>query len=291
MSEPIERASEDFEAIDPVAYLAARLAPGGRIFFMPNGGNLGDNLIASATLQQFERAGLPWTFLRGQRQTVRANDLLVYGGGGSLVPEYTGGIDCLRGLAGLPAPVVVLPQTVRGHADFWRDAPPLTVFCRDAMSRNGLRDFPQVTALAAHDMAVGLDMAEEPFSTVLALRAGLLGSGRRSLLRAFRTDIEAALQPVHDTCDLSALAYPSMQTIESIHGSSCALLAALACHSALHTDRLHLAIAGGLLGLSVTLFENNYGKIRAVHEASLAARFPNVRLISAEDEPAALQKA
>lgn len=291
MPDAIELSAADFHAIDPVAYLAALLAPGGRIFYVPNGGNLGDNLIASATLQQFERVGLSWTFLHGQRQTVSANDLLVYGGGGSLVPEYTGGIDCLRGLARLPAPVVVLPQTVRGHADFWRDAPPMTVFCRDAESRACLRDFSQITALDAHDMAVELDMAQEPFSTVLALRTGLLGSGARPLLRAFRTDIEAATRPVPDTCDLSALAYPSMQTIESIHGSSCALLAALAAHSALHTDRLHLAIAGGLLGLSVTLFDNSYGKNRAVHEASLATRFPNVRMVSPEDERAGRQKA
>ena len=265
-----------FEPQDPVEYLTRRLASGGRCFYMPNGGNLGDNLIASATVQRFERAGFPWHFIRGQRREVQASDLLVFGGGGSLVSLYPGGIDCVASLQALGAPVVVLPHTVNGHPDFWRHAARVTVFCREKESLTYLEQFPQVEALPAHDMARALDLTADPFTTVVAMREAYAARGETRVLRAFRRDAEAAGAIAEDTLDLSALAYPPLVSVTSLHGHTCALLAALAGYSAIHTDRLHLAIAGGLLGIPVVLFDNVYGKNKAVFTASLQARFSSM---------------
>lgn len=265
-----------FEAQDPIAYLMQRVAAGGRCFYMPNGGNLGDNLIASATVQRFERAGLPWHFIRGRRREVQPGDVLVFGGGGSLVSLYTGGIDCVASLQALGAPVVVLPHTVNGHADFWSRAGALTVFCREADSLAYLEQFPQHEALPAHDMALGLDLTEDPFTTVLAMREAFAARGEGRVLRAFRQDAEAASFSTDDTLDLSALSYPPLASVTSLHGHTCAFLAALAAYSAIHTDRLHVAIGGGLLGIPVVLFDNVYGKNRAVFTTSLASRFPSM---------------
>ncbi len=265
-----------FDAQDPIEYLTHRLAAGGHCFYMPNGGNLGDNLIASATVQRFDKAGLPWQFTRDRRREVRPGDLLVYGGGGSLVSLYQGGIDCIAHLQSLGAQVVVLPQTVNGHADFWRNSGPVTVFCRDMESARYLQQFPQVMALPAHDMALGLDLTDDPFTTVLAFREAYARRGETRVLRAFRGDSEAAGVIPDDTLDLPALSYPPLLSVTSLHGHTCTFLAALAGYSAIHTDRLHVAIAGGLLGIPVVLSDNVYGKNSAVFAASLKDRFPSM---------------
>lgn len=264
---------------DPVPYIAARLGPGGRCLFVPNGGNLGDMLIAAATIQRFEQAGITWEFFRGRRQSVTPADILVYGGGGSLVPLYTGGIECVASLARLGAPVVILPQSLAGHDDFWRAARGITVFCRDAVSLDHARRFPHLVALPADDMAIGLNLFADPYDVVQAIRAATTARGEQRVLRAFRQDCEAAGPPPADTFDVSALAHPQPATATTIHAHACGFLSLIATYSEIHTDRLHIAIAGGLLGIPTWLSDNSYGKNRAVHEASLRQRFPTVAFV------------
>src|SRR4051812_661274 len=105
--------------IEPIPYLIQTYGSDARFVYMPNVGNLGDDLIAAATIQQFDRHGLNWTLMVGGKENLRPGDVLVYGGGGSLVGLYKGGIACLEFLSRLGPPVVVLPHTVRGHEDFW----------------------------------------------------------------------------------------------------------------------------------------------------------------------------
>jgi exopolysaccharide biosynthesis predicted pyruvyltransferase EpsI len=265
------------EKVDPVAHIANRLPAGGRCFFMPNGGNLGDCLIASATLQAFQTARIPWDFIRGNRQSVRREDLLIFGGGGSLVPLYEGGVQCLESLQRLGAPVVVLPQTVRGNERFWSSARGITVFCRDSLSLEFLKGYPAVASFLADDMALGLDLRQDPFSTVAAIRAATSSAARDSrALLAYRRDAEARAPAGRLSLDISAVAHPAMLSIGSIHAHTCAFLAALSGYSEIQTDRLHVAIGGGLLGIPVLLSEDLYGKNKAVFETSLKQRFPHL---------------
>lgn len=268
---------------DPVQHIAERLRPGGRCLFMPNGGNLGDMLIAAATIQRFEQAGVPWEFLRGRRHAVTPADILAFGGGGSLVPQYDGGIACVASLTQLGAPVVVLPQSLAGHEAFWHAAHGITVFCRDAVSLEHARRFPHLVALPADDMAIGLDLAADPFSTVRAIRAAVAARGEERILRAFRQDCEAAGPAPVDTFDVSALAHPQPASVATIQAHACGFLTLIATYSAIHTDRLHVAIAGGLLGIPTWLSDNSYGKNRAVHAASLQGRFPMVTIVGPND--------
>lgn len=261
---------------DPIEYVASRLSPSGRCLFVPNGGNLGDALIAAATIQRFERAGIPWQFLRGQRRSVTPHDLLVHGGGGSMVSAYAGGIGCLSGMLELGAPVVVLPQSIEGHEDFWRGARGVTVFCRDRASLARMGRFGAVESMLADDMAVGLALSEEPYAAAVAVGVGMRGPGGRGPLRAFRTDAEARGPAPAGSVDVSALAHPSMASAASIVAHACILLSSIAGHSSIETDRLHVAIAGALLGIDTTLHDNSYGKNRAVFELSLRGRFPTV---------------
>jgi exopolysaccharide biosynthesis predicted pyruvyltransferase EpsI len=273
----IQKTGPIFEPIDPVALIADRLKIGGRCLFMPNGGNLGDCLIASATIQAFEKAQIPWAFIRGLRNTVQPSDVLVYGGGGSLVPFYEGGIQCVESLKQLGAPVVVLPQTIQGHRDFWSRIGEVTVFCRDAASLEYLAAFPKISALPGGDMALGLDLSIEPFSTVASIRSAMAAQNEHRVLHAFRGDSEASGCPPKNTFDLPALAHPAMADAASIHAHTAAFLATLAGYSEIHTDRLHVAIGASLLGIPVFLTDTIHGKNRGVFEASLKHRFPTLR--------------
>ena len=271
------------EKHDPVTHIAKRLSHGGHCYFMPNGGNLGDCLIASATIQAFQKAGIPWSLIRGKRQSVRPSDLLVFGGGGSLVPLYEGGIQCVESLQRLGAPVVVLPQTVRGNEVFWKQAEGVTVFCRDFGSLDFLGGFPNIPAFLADDMALRLDLNEDPFTTVAAYRDVMVAGKELRVLLAYRRDHEAVGPAGDGSIDISALAHPAMDSIESIHSNTCAFLTMLASYSEIQTDRLHVAISGSLLGIPVQLRDNANGKNRAVYETSLKERFPSLRFVS---EPA-----
>jgi exopolysaccharide biosynthesis predicted pyruvyltransferase EpsI len=265
------------EKHDPVAHITKRLSNGGHCYFMPNGGNLGDCLIASATIQAFEKAGIPWSLIRGKRQSVRPSDLLVFGGGGSLVPLYDGGIECVKSLQRLGAPVVVLPQTVRGNEAFWKQAEAVTVFCRDSNSLDFIRGFSNIPSFLADDMALRLDLTADPFSTVAAFRKVLVERKETRHLLAHRGDLEALGPADEASIDISALAYPAMHSVESINANACAFLTILATYSEIQTDRLHVAIGGSLLGISVQLHDNANGKNRAVYETSLRERFPKLR--------------
>jgi exopolysaccharide biosynthesis predicted pyruvyltransferase EpsI len=271
------------EKHDPVAHIAQRLSHGGHCYFMPNGGNLGDCLIASATIQAFQKAGIPWSLIRGKRQSVRPSDLLVFGGGGSLVPLYEGGIQCVESLQRLGAPVVVLPQTVRGNEEFWKQAEGVTVFCRDAGSLDFLGGFSNIPAFLADDMALRLDLTEDPFSTVAAFHDVMVAGKEARVLVARRRDHEAVGPAGDGSIDISALAHPAMDSVESVHANTCAFLTMLASYSEIQTDRLHVAIGGSLLGIPVQLRDNANGKNRAVYETSLKERFPSLRFVS---EPA-----
>ena len=60
-----------------------------------------------------------------------------------------------------------------------------------------------------------------------------------------------------------------------------AFLTAIAARAHVRTNRLHVAIAAGMLGKTVELFDNDDYKIRAVHEYSLAGRCPTVTYVPA----------
>ena len=264
---------------DPVDFIKKKYGDNVRVLYMPNGGNQGDNLIAAATIQAFNRNGLKWQFLAGGAEQVRDGDVCVYGGGGALVDMYEGGVACLRFLQSLGRPVLVLPHTVRGHEDFWRASSGMTVFCRDALSLEYLSGMPGVEAHGACDMAFGLSFQDDCLAAVKSFRDAI---GERSslVLDIFRGDGEAGRRPkgMKSWVDLSAIYYPKLNSTQSIMANAACFLTALAPARLVRTDRLHVAVGAGLLGIEVHLYDNNYGKNSAVMEMA-GFRLSSVRLM------------
>ena len=240
---------------------------------MPNGGNLGDAMIASATIQGFNKYNISWDFIFGNEGCINNADMLVYGGGGSLVPRYKGGIECVQYLLSIGSKVVVLPQTVHGHVGVWNNAKGLTVFARDNVSFENISDYRNVEAYFYHDLATELDVSEEPFSLARGIRDSLIKSERTAHLEAFRHDGEEIMAKPKPYFDISGSVYPSMRSEPVIHASTCGLLASLANYTSVSTDRLHTAIAASLLGIPVDLYDTHHKKNSAVYDSTLRHKY------------------
>lgn len=258
--------------------LRAEFPTATRYVWMPNGGNLGDALIAVATAQRFTESGLPWATFAAARDSIGAGDVLVYGGGGALTEDYEGAVACLTMLHTFGRPVVVLPSTIRGHASFWAGLTPTMVFCRDRGSLSEMSRYEQHRRLLAHDLALDLDVSRLPFAGIVTVRRQLEQSGLlvRDPLPAFRGDAER-LAERPERVDLAASWYPNMADLTEAHSGAMMLLASLIAFRSVHTDRLHVAIACGLLGIEATLYADRHGKLAAVYEMSLRQRFPMLR--------------
>lgn len=262
--------------------------------YVPNTGNAGDALIASAVWQLFDL--LKVAPLVTRTRDVSGGDIALYAGGGNLVPEYQ---DCARFLERCLAvkikQALVLPHTVRGHQSLLeRLDQRFTLVCRDAESLSWVRHCaPRARAFFAPDMALRLDIprlfawCERPANKTRFLLYSA-GSGtllkyrrwrtaadrlqpRDGVLRIFRTDVEA----------VAAFKGPSQLDLSQLYGShfrhrlesdfvSRDFLSVLIRAHEVHTNRLHVGIGAALLGRQVRLADNSYGKIKAVYDASLS---------------------
>ena len=63
-------------------------------------------------------------------------------------------------------------------------------------------------------------------------------------------------------------------------------LARIAAVDEVHTNRLHVGIAGAMLGRKVTFYDNDYFKNRAIFRTSIEPYYPNVRFGAPSDVPA-----
>lgn len=287
---------------DLADHLRALAGTGRPLRYVPNEGNAGDALIASGTWQFFEDCGLHVQTCR--RRQIRPGDVVIYSGGGNLVPEYR---RCARLLETCLRrdvhAAVVLPHTIRGHERLLaRLDGRFTLVCRERVSaRHVAHHAPQARLLQAPDMALWLD------PTRLAQRCrqdaqrrpswlGLLIGGnlwryarwRRGLahvatqmrdgaLVVMRSDVEAPNDATgNPMLDLSGLYGSAFRQRSEADLISRDLLDLVARADSVRTNRLHVGVAAALLGRPVTLMDNIYGKIRDVHDASLRG-LPHVR--------------
>jgi len=285
---------------------------GHEIVFQPNRGNAGDALIALATYQLFDDLGLRYRVYRDGDDLSDA--VLVYGGGGNLVPHYS---QCARFLAAHlehAMQIVILPHTISGHRDLLsRFGSNVEVICREPISYDYVcQAAPSAGVRLLHDLALILDprailaKAEWRRSWVARPRAedvrpashryrlrrlgadiGLVASrlaGRPPALDCFRRDSERSeVRIPWCNVDLStATPYDrSMGRRSGAEATAFELFRYLDRFEVIRTNRLHVAIAGALLGKRVRFAPNAYWKNEAVYRHSLRQVFPNVEWVRA----------
>jgi hypothetical protein len=282
------------------AFLAELAAEpgGGEVLFAVNRGNAGDSLISAATFQLFRKVGLRPRLLDHLYRGPRTEGAVVLCcGGGNLVRFYG---DARRFIAAHHARarrLVLLPHTIEGNEDLLGElGPNVDLIARERRSFEHIRaSAPGARHHLMHDIALGLDLEElrqgplRLFAAPPSFRLGArlarrgwqrLGKPRAPagrVLNAFRTDSEAtAMDLPAGNFDLSAL-YDGWVVPEGFARFAARDFLAIAeRYDEIRTNRLHVGIAGALLGKRVVLHDNSYGKNRTVWEHSLAGRFPDI---------------
>lgn len=262
--------------------------------YVPNHGNAGDSLIAAGAWQLFD-------FLRlkplvTQTADLCSGDVVVYAGGGNLVPQYH---DCERFLercllVGVER-AVVLPHTIRGHQGLLsRLDNRFVLACRDGESLRHVRaSGTRARTILAPDLALRLQVdtlfrrcdtlparrtlgcdliAGNQWKSYARWRLALAALKRvyRETVFALRTDTEAvSLLPGSRIWDVSRLyASPFLYRSESDFVAR-DMLALMRRAQTVITNRLHVGIAAALVGRRVVYLDNSYGKIGAVYETWL----------------------
>lgn len=100
----------------------------------------------------------------------------------------------------------------------------------------------------------------------------------RKTLNCFRTDVErTGIKLTKDNIDLSVrFGYGTNSELRASYASN-RLLTFINKYNEIRTNRLHICIAGALLGKKVKFYPNNYFKCESVYQHSIKDRFPNVQ--------------
>ncbi len=300
----VEPSRDEMPEKSAVPGVIRSIAGGGPVHWLPNIGNAGDNLISAATVQMFERSGIAYRYIAGPAGFDSADKVVCYGGGGNLVEAYSDARGFLKQHHATARRLIVLPHTISGHDELLRSfGPNVTLICRDLVSYAHCRQTAQrADILVADDLALSVDasrllgwrslgarLADRRTSRLLRREEAqwLAAVGPSRELASWRSDIEASGdRNVPPANDISArFSVPFGRGLAALQISAHFLLRAVGRFEAIRTDRLHVAIAGAVLGKAVVLYPGSYFKNRAVYDLSLHS-YPNVRFASWPAGPA-----
>ena len=266
------------------------------IIFVPNPGNAGDALIGLGTFQFFDRIGLRYRL--GEVGDTFPGKVVIYAGGGALIDAYPGSDRFFRRNHPVCKALVLLPHTVRAYPDLLAAMDERCIlFAREAESHAYLtRHCTRAQVRLCHDMAFFLSPASiraERWSLAhlrkhgllapwlrMVIKFGLLAKIRSATLSIVRTDVEkTALAVPSRNYDLSVFFNSDDKTRPGCANTAKVLSHVFSAYRQIETNRLHMAILGALLGKTVRMFDNSYGKNRAIYDQSIRDFFSKVTFI------------
>lgn len=240
---------------------------GKRIFYVPNIGNWGDGLIHEGTVQFFHEHGIEYTQIdRPKIAQIRkalegtglrlSDTLLIAGGGGAFCETWPSTRNFLAANAWLFDHVVLLPTTFELPPLDDIDPDRITYFSRDRHTSQKVNPM----SVFCHDMAFYLELTV-PVGEPMIERGNF-----------FRDDKEQhpdAKLPA-DNLDLSLQAKHLQPALPFFQ--------ILAPYRKIYTDRMHIAIAGSMLGREVALYPGSYFKSTDVFRSSIEPNYPATAL-------------
>lgn len=277
--------------------LLSEKVSGARVKYYPNTGNAGDSLINVGFYQLADEVGLEYEVIdRDEPVNVNDTDVIIIGGGGALVPEWSATPEFLGSVIGKCKKIVILPQSIRGvDALLQKLGIDDIIFCREKYSFNGCESLGLSCSLyLADDMAFYVDVkklrdSKKEFPKLnyknlirsvvynyhLVVRSNI---SRR--IGAFRCDKESNYEVKvkrRRMNDFSAIARFGSGSIGKSNYSAHMFLNLIDRYDEIDTDRLHVIIGAALLEKKVNAYPNSYYKVRGVIEHSLGG-YPNVML-------------
>lgn len=274
-------------------------------------------MICAATWQVFDRTHLTSQVSAQNRD---GSGAFIFGGGGILVPLYESGARVLQeALAGSYERIVILPHTLRGHPELLSLFDQrVHVFCRDLPSLElANKHAPAAHLYLADDLALALDVeaalnpswSKSSWSSLMARAPLFIKSRRRKRLRRWvqgtaqirpqsdalrlmRADVESIFAEENpQSLDLSGLYLSKFKNRIEAEWITRDFLRVLRLASRIETDRLHVSVAGSLLGKHVLMHDNSYGKNRAIYELSMRDRFSKLEWVDSRSQPGSASSA
>ncbi len=256
-----------------------------------------------------------WVGLRpevGNWDGVYPDAHIVFAGGGNLVPYYYQTKGCIEANFQTLKSFTLLPSSVRGHEDLLsRLDGRFEIHAREEASyRHVLTHAPGANVVLSHDMAfantfdemqrmldriecIGMDRIgsrmhlrqSRAYAIWLLSRMKRWADGSRlpsdkGVLNAYRTDSERVSQDplAKDNADISKLFSMNHDEVLFLTAKIASkFVETIKKYDTVKTDRLHVAIAAAMLGKTVHVGDNSYGKIAAVRAHSMMDR-PNIHL-------------
>ncbi|MBE6446013.1 MAG: glycosyltransferase [Alphaproteobacteria bacterium] len=265
--------------------LLSELKKLGEFTYMINSGNMGDMVIAAATIRWFNKKHLKWKLFK---KTDFLPQNFVYGGGGGWTHTWIKGLKDVMNLMKNAKKIVILPSSFDNVPEFIEILDErFVVFCREKKSFDYLvSQKTKAKILLDHDMAFRLqgNVYKNEFApsdrlekliTPLRLKAEVLPCH----VRLFRTDLESKghYETDFDLSDSMGWFSP-YETEENIDFVLNEMFSFLSHFQTIETDRLHVAIVSALLGKKVILSDNTYGKLEGVYRQTMY-KIPNVKLL------------
>lgn len=253
------RGSDSFELLKEVTLQHCQKR---RVIYVPNEGNWGDALIHYGTLQFLRSLKIPFQ-IGHKHQIVSAmgsgydfsQAVLITPGCGAWGKNWPDARDFASSAASKFHQVLIFPTTFElGEVEPSHEN--IIYFRRD--NSHSSTNLPK--SHFCHDMAFFLDVrVDEPDQLI-------------DVGNFFRTDKEKnpASTPPRRNMDLS-IAGTQLSNIKIFFDI-------ISCYKLIRTDRLHVAIAAGMMGRPVDLFLGNYWKSGAIYESSIKPNYANVAL-------------
>jgi exopolysaccharide biosynthesis predicted pyruvyltransferase EpsI len=273
-----------------------------KVYFCPNPGNAGDSLLAHVTYELFDEYNIKYQILKEQGFNP-TDKILLYGGGGNLVPYYTHARNFILKYHRLVKKLIILPHSIDGNEDLLKKLDEnVDIITREEVTYNHVKkNALRANVFLADDLGFSLNVEKilskmPQFSLHLVnlkLPVRILFQGnytemkhrarklfqneKKHVLNCFRTDQEKSdIDIPSDNVDLSSIFSYGVDSKEKAFYVCYRLLNFINSYEEIRTNRLHVAIAGALLGKEVKLYSNSYYKCEAVYEFSIKGQFPNV---------------
>lgn len=272
----------------------------GNIFYYPNGGNAGDALIDMGFYTLAQQFNLKFSLISPDNiNQLKNNDIVLVGGGGCLVPEWTSTPTFLKSLIKLKLKIklIILPHSIRGIDELISNLPEDSIiFCREKYSFEYCQNISNAKAVyLADDMAFYVDpikilttphhfkikLTSKNIIRKILIYFHHLRAQFTFKINAMRTDKERNnnLNVKRSLAnDLSLIASFGTDNYQASLYSTKQFLKLINLYEEIKTDRLHVAVGAYLLNKKLSIYNNGYYKCKGVYEQSMS-RSNNVTFI------------